>query len=298
MELLSNCPVCNNNKFSEFLQCKDHFLSKETFFILKCENCGLLFTNPRPDKKTIGQYYKSNQYISHSNTRKGIVNRIYHFVRSLNHRTKYKSISKIKSEGEILDIGCATGEFLAYFKKRGWKITGIEPDSDARKYAQNNYCLDVFPEDEIQSLGEKRFDVITLWHVLEHVPELNRRIQELYRLLKDDGILIIAVPNASSYDANHFGTYWAGYDVPRHLYHFNKEVIGRLFKKHHFICSDILPMKFDSFYISLLSEKYLSGKNKYFKAINTGIKSNCYARRNENNYSSLIFVLEKEKTEF
>jgi 2-polyprenyl-3-methyl-5-hydroxy-6-metoxy-1,4-benzoquinol methylase len=295
MDLLQNCPVCDSTNFTEFIQCKDHFLSKELFTIQKCEICGLLFTNPRPGVNELGQYYKSNQYISHSNIKKGIVNRIYHFIRSRNHRQKYKIITTKKSSGEILDVGCATGEFLAYFKERGWMVTGIEPDPDARQFAMENNHIDVYNEEKLSELGKGRFDVITLWHVLEHVSDLDQRMQELYFLLKDDGLLIIAVPNSKSYDAFHFGSFWAGYDVPRHLYHFNKSSILHLFKEYHFHCSEIIPMKYDSYYVSLLSQKYISEKNNFIKAFRTGNKSNRMAKRNENNYSSLIFLLKKNK---
>jgi 2-polyprenyl-3-methyl-5-hydroxy-6-metoxy-1,4-benzoquinol methylase len=296
MELLKKCPACDHEKFVEFIQCKDHFLSKEDFTILKCENCGLLFTNPRPEENDLGRYYKSSQYISHSNAKKGLINKIYHFIRRHNHKKKYKLISSYRSKGEILDVGCATGEFLLFLKQKGWNVFGIEPDADARQFAIENNKIEAFPESELVKLGRDKFDVITLWHVLEHVSNLKPRITELYNLLKDDGILIIAVPNSQSLDAAHYGSFWAGYDVPRHLYHFDQKVIKDLFSKFNFSCIEIKPMKFDSYYVSLLSEKYISGKNNYLKAAKTGWQSNCHARKNQMNYSSLIYIFKKEKT--
>jgi 2-polyprenyl-3-methyl-5-hydroxy-6-metoxy-1,4-benzoquinol methylase len=296
METLEFCLICKNNSSVVFLHCKDHFFTKENFVICKCSACGFLFTNPRPQKEDLGHYYKTENYISHSNLQKGLINRIYHFIRKKNHKKKYSIIKKEIPSGKILDIGCATGEFLNYFKRKGWGVTGVEPDSDARKFASENYKLNVFLESELDNFEDGNFDVITMWHVLEHVSDLNKRMSELVRLVKTDGLIVIAVPNAGSYDAQQYGSFWAGYDVPRHLYHFSREAALNLFNKYSLKCIEIVPMKFDSFYVSLLSEKYLSEKKKYFKAFRMGLKSNREGRKNNNNYSSLIFLLKKEKS--
>jgi len=283
--------VCDENEFSTFLKCSDHFLTQEDFIIQKCNNCGFLFTNPRPFVNELGNYYKSEEYISHSNTNKGLVNSIYQKVRQFTLKKKYKLVSNFHDKGSILDIGCATGEFLNIFKENNWEVRGIEPDENARKMAVSNYDLNIGVEDDIETIESNSFDVITMWHVLEHVSHLNERISQIKRLLKNNGILVVAVPNCNSKDAKIYKEFWAAYDVPRHLYHFSQDTIKPLFEKHNFELQKIKPMKFDSYYVSLLSEKYKSGKQKYLKSVCNGFRSNLYARFNKNEYSSLIYIL-------
>lgn len=292
MEELSFCPVCNSQSFSLYMNCQDHFLTGETFNIMECTNCGFRFTNPRPEYKELGRYYQSTAYISHSNTRKGLFNWIYQKVRKYTLAQKYRMISSLSAGSSILDIGCATGEFLAYMKKKSWITTGIEPDENARKMAVDNHQLHVFPESHINTLEEDSFDVITLWHVLEHVSDLKGRMQDLQRLLKPGGIILIAVPNSDSFDATHYKSNWAAYDVPRHLYHFTKESIEKLLKNYGFKLSKIFPMKFDAYYVSILSEKYGKNKLRWILGFWNGLCSNWRAK-SKNNYSSLIFVVEK-----
>lgn len=292
METLKECPVCGNQNRSVFLSTKDWFLTQEEFSVEQCDNCGFLFTNPRPLADNIGQYYKSEEYISHSNTNKGIISQLYKIVRGFTLKQKYDLVRQYKSGKNILDIGSGTGELLNFFKGSGWNVQGIEPDSDARNYSVQTYSIPVEDESHIFELTDNSFDVITMWHVLEHVPNLNDRIQTIRRLLKNDGILLVAVPNPESFDAKKYGEYWAAYDLPRHLYHFKKKNIKALFAKHDMNIKDIYPMKFDSFYVSMLSEKYKKGKSNLLSAFLTGLKSNSKAH-SIMNYSSLIYILEK-----
>jgi len=294
MEKLEHCNICGKSEFSIYLQTKDFFLTGEEFTIVKCKSCGFLFVNPRPDANEISKYYKSEEYISHSNTKKGLLNKIYHIIRKRNHQKKYEIISFYKQFGTILDIGCATGEFLNYLKKQSWETMGVEPDLDARNYANNEYGLKVMPETFLNDTSSEKFDVITMWHVLEHVHALEERVQQIKRLLTKNGIATIAVPNAGSYDAQNYGKYWAGYDLPRHIYHFTQESIIKLFEKYNFKLDKIVPMKYDAYYISMLSEKYKTGSRNLLKAFWTGYKSNLWAKKNKSNYSSLIFVFKND----
>lgn len=294
MEKLTTCPVCDESRIELFGEIKDHFLTRETFHLSKCEHCGFLFTNPRPEKTDLGKYYQSEEYFSHSKKKKGLISFLYNSVKNYALQQKYRLITKHKKSGRILDIGCATGEFLHHFKTRGWQTMGIEPADQPRNFAIENYGLEVKPEESISNLEPESFDVITMWHVLEHVPDLNTRIKQIYRLLKPDGFLLIALPNYLSWEARHYKTYWAGYDVPRHLYHFTPDTISLLLKKYSFTISNIIPMKFDAFYVSLLSEKYISGTLNYLSAFINGIKSNREASKRTNNYSSLIYLAQKQ----
>ncbi|MBK7215288.1 MAG: class I SAM-dependent methyltransferase [Bacteroidales bacterium] len=295
IEKLEACPVCSSGEISLFIGCDDHFLSHEHFNIEACKSCGFKFTNPRPVANELGKYYQSKEYISHSNSRQGIFNIVYQLLRKFTIAGKYRLIRKLSSGNKILDIGCATGEFLAYMKSKGYDATGIEPDENARKMAKEQHSLKVLDETDIDQLPDGSFDVITLWHVLEHVSGLEKRMQDLNRLLSANGILIIAVPNANSYDAKVYGEFWAAYDVPRHLYHFSSESMTTLLQRFNFEKPEIFPMKLDSYYVSLLSEKYKRGKMGYMGGIWNGYCSNWSARK-EMNYSSLIFASKKKIT--
>lgn len=293
MEYLDQCPICESQDFEEIISSKDYFLTQEHFNIDTCNSCGIKFTNPRPLAKNIFNYYKSEDYISHSNTSKGLVNKLYKAVRTYTLTRKIQLIRKYKPSGKLLDIGSGSGEFLFTISQNKFTVTGIEPDQKARDFSISKYNLQVFDESFLDKLEPHSFDVITMWHVLEHVYDLSARIEQLSKLLKDDGILIVAVPNSSSYDAKKYGEYWAAYDLPRHIYHFTKKDIWNLFKTHKFEVRKIVPMKFDSFYISMLSEKYKTGSNKYIKAFLVGMISNFLARFTKNNYSSLTYVIKK-----
>jgi 2-polyprenyl-3-methyl-5-hydroxy-6-metoxy-1,4-benzoquinol methylase len=290
MELLKNCPVCGSQTFDPFISGKDYFLTSESFEIVTCRECGFRFTNPRPKAEELGKYYESSEYISHSDSRNGLFASVYQMVRKYTLHRKLSMISKFQPKGEILDIGCATGQFLHYMEEHGWKATGIEPDEKTRSRAIAEYGLDVFPEKQLDAFSKSSFDVITMWHVLEHVSDLGDRMQQLKNLVKPKGTIIIAVPNCDSYDAKKYGEFWAGYDLPRHLYHFAKSDVKLLLEKHGFTIVNILPMKFDAFYVSLLSEKYKSGKMRWMPALWNGFWSNLKAVQ-KNGYSSLIYVI-------
>ena len=299
LEKLKECPVCGHNHFKDFKTCKDYTVSKELFNIVSCESCGFKFTNPRPTQETIGAYYKSEEYVSHTNSKKGIINTIYQIVRKRTLKEKVSLInSLVPNKGKILDMGCGTGFFLQACKNDGWKISGIEPDEDARKLAKQNtdsvINADIFCcYDELDA-----FDIVTTWHVVEHIHKLNESIAKVNQVLKSGGIFIIAVPNPGSKDAEMYQENWAAYDVPRHLYHFNQSSINQLLQKHNFELIATKPMVFDSYYVSMLSEKNIGRDiNKginYFKAFSNGLKSNNWAKENNNNYSSLIYIFKKK----
>jgi 2-polyprenyl-3-methyl-5-hydroxy-6-metoxy-1,4-benzoquinol methylase len=293
MEVLQSCPICGSNEFIPFISGKDYFLTGESFEIVKCRNCGFRFTNPRPFPEELGKYYQSSDYISHSDSKKGIFASVYQMVRKYTLGRKYALINKFQQKGNILDIGCATGQFLNYMATHGWKTTGIEPDEKTRKSAISEYSLDVFPEEKLTVLNNASFDVITMWHVLEHVSDLNGRMKQIKNLLKPEGTLVIAVPNCEAHDAKIYRQFWAGYDLPRHLYHFTKPDVKLLTENYGFTIVNILPMKFDAFYVSLLSEKYMSGKIRWLQAFWNGFWSNLNSGK-KNGHSSLIYVIKNK----
>lgn len=289
----TKCPVCQKQSFSKFLSCKDYTVSQETFNIVRCDSCGFKFTNPIPNISDLGNYYKSEDYISHSNTKKGIISRLYHLVRNYTLTKKLNLISGYVSRGTILDYGCGTGMFLNTMKTAGWKTYGMEPDSGARSLTQAMGLVVSKDKEELElKAAGVMFDAVTLWHVLEHVTDLDQTLNYFSSRLHPNGVLIIAVPNHISLDAKHYGEFWAAYDVPRHLYHFEPKTVESLLANSGFKLVDKRPMKFDSFYVSMLSEKYKSGAVNYLRAFWNGWKSN-FAAKTAGDYSSVIYVFRK-----
>lgn len=296
-ERLSNCPLCNSETFNNKIICNDFLVSNESFVIVTCDQCSFEFTNPRPRKEYLGDFYQSVDYISHNNKITSLTDILYRIARFFALKKKLRLINKYHTPGHILDYGCGTGSFLQTCLKGGWQTTGIELDPKAREIAQlvtrSNISESLETLDDIST-----FQVITLWHVLEHVSDINTLIEQLKKKLVKDGKLIVAVPNNASYDKELYKEHWAGYDVPRHLYHFDQHTMKALMKKHQLNIIETIPMKLDAYYVSLLSEQHLRSSNKqhgnkYYKSIINGYKSNIYARNNNNNYSSLIYVIQK-----
>ncbi|WP_369752869.1 class I SAM-dependent methyltransferase [Flavobacterium sp. WC2409] len=271
-----------------FLTVKDHSVSKEIFELYYDENLDMLVTHPQPSLDVLGKYYESEDYISHTDGKRSLFEKAYHFVKSIALKNKLDLINSLQpAKGRILDIGAGTGDFLSVAKQNGWETIGVEPSEKAKAIASKKGVAFV---EETRTLENQSFDVITMWHVLEHVPDLDFQIKELKRLLKPTGSLIIAVPNFKSFDAKHYGAFWAAYDVPIHFWHFSKKAIKLLFEKENIQLEKVLPMKFDSFYVSLLSEKYKSGKMNFIKASFVGLWSNWKAKGSFE-YSSHIYVL-------
>lgn len=290
------CPWCDSENTSQFLKLKDYFLTQEEFEIVECCDCKLLFTTPCPPHDKIGDYYKSENYLSHNDEKKGLFAKIYNIVKKINIKNKFRIATDQDIYGNrlsVLDIGCGVGDFLNYAKEKGCEITGIEPSEDARKIAEKKLSTKIFSPAELENLPDNSFDIITMWHVLEHVSDLKTEIFHLQRLLKKDGKLILALPNHKSYDAEYYNDKWAAYDVPRHLYHFSKESIKNIFEKSELQLIDIKPLKWDSFYISILSEQYLKHKNNFIRGILTGCKSNRKAQITKE-WSSLVYILSKK----
>jgi 2-polyprenyl-3-methyl-5-hydroxy-6-metoxy-1,4-benzoquinol methylase len=271
-----------------FLTVKDYSVSQETFELYQDQDLDLLITHPQPSLDVLGKYYESADYISHTDSKRSLFEKAYHFVKNIALKNKLNLINTCQpNKGLILDIGAGTGDFLTVAKNDGWKTIGVEPSEKAKAIAKNKGVSFVEKTSELES---QTFDVISMWHVLEHVPNLEEQITELKRLLKPSGTLIVAVPNFKSFDANHYGKFWAAYDVPIHFWHFSKTAIQKLFEKENMKLEKILPMKFDSFYVSLLSEKYKTGKMNYIKAFFIGLQSNWKAKQ-KLEYSSHIYIL-------
>jgi SAM-dependent methyltransferase len=290
-EKLDICPSCKSVKINNHFICMDYVVSKESFALSHCETCDLVFTNPRPRQEFIGNFYNNENYTPHSR-KISFFNSVYRVLRKINSHRKVGIINRISQKGKILDIGCGTGEFLKTCKENGWEITGVEPIDIVNMEAKKKLEIIVFKQlSEIEQ--DNTFDIITLWHVLEHIYDIHGTLESVKRLLKKGGKILIAIPNIDSYDSKLFKEFWAAFDVPRHLFHFNQDSFSRLTKEHGLKIVETIPLYLDAYYISLLSFQYQYAHRNWIKSIIIGYKSNSYAKLNQNNFSSLLYCLKK-----
>lgn len=289
------CPVCGSEDLHFTLKAVDHTVSLQEFEIWECANCTLRFTQNAPDIESIGKYYQSENYISHTNTKRGVINSLYHIVRNLTLSSKRRLILSLTGlgSGKLLDIGAGTGAFVRFMKNNGWSTTGLEPDESARLQAQTINNAQLLSSDILYDLPAESFDVITMWHVLEHVHNLDKYFEQLKKLIKPHGKIFIAVPNYLSFDGHFYGSCWAAYDVPRHLFHFSPFSLKKLFNKHGFDLQSTRAMWYDSFYISFLSERYKKNRLGFARALLVGFFSDLKAFINKERCSSIIYIINK-----
>jgi len=296
-EVLLACPVCGSSDLHDKLRVQDKSVSQETFTIQQCAACGFQFTNPRPEAASIGKYYESDAYVSHNSAAQGLVNRLYKAARYFTVRRKVALITKLNGgqPGRLLDYGCGTGHFLAQAKHTGWQVAGLEPNPRARQDAAARVGQPIQEAAALATLPAGSFDIVTLWHVLEHVHALNETLTQLISKLTPGGRLLLAVPNPDSLDAQHYRQDWAAYDVPRHLYHFVPATMRQLLARHGLRLTQTLPLPLDAYYVSMLSEKLRAPEQAGgpLAVLRAGYRSNQYAAQHGGQYSSLLYVAER-----
>ena len=289
----STCPLCGSDALTPFLKSCDYSKSKQYFDLIRCTACGFVMTQDAPDAESMGTYYHFEDYVSHSDTQQGLFFRLYHAVRTWMLSRKRRLIQRHVRGGALLDIGCATGYFLAHMKDRGWTVQGVEPDENARRMATEQFGLDVISQTDWAQHGAGSFDVITLWHVLEHVQDLEGEISRIHHALKDDGLLVVALPNPKSVDAALYQSTWAAYDVPRHLWHFSTDNIETLMTQHGFQMVSRHRMLFDAFYVALLSERHRGGRLGVIRGAAVALLSWLACLLQKERCSSLIYLFKK-----
>jgi SAM-dependent methyltransferase len=289
------CPLCFSENIVLHHRCTDYFISKEIFPVYMCNSCTFEFTQDCPDETSIGRYYESDDYISHSDTSEGFSNKIYRIVRNFMLHKKRSIIENVTGQksGSILDIGSGTGHFAATMKEAGWLVRGIEINQKARDYSISKFGLQVIGPEKTETLDVKDFDCITLWHVLEHFHDPSKYASDIFNLLKPGGICLVAFPNCNSYDAKYYRQYWAAYDVPRHLWHFNPVTFRLFSEKTGFTIEAIRSLPLDLFYISILSKRYMGSKAAFFRGILNALPFAVLAAFRKSKSSSIIFVLRK-----
>lgn len=294
---IESCVACLSKEIMPLMMIKDHSISKETFLLAKCNKCGFRFTQDPPSESACGVYYQSENYVSHSDTSSGFINKLYHIVRNIMLGKKYQLIKSLGGKNTLLDMGSGTGYFPDFMRKKGYNVTGIEVDDKARNYSKAKFGLDVFtPEDLKKGIINQSFGFITLWHVLEHLYQPDEYLQLFSKLLEKDGHLIIAVPNQDSYDAKVYKAYWAAYDVPRHLWHFNPTSLQILAERNGFEIIAKKSMLFDPFYNAMLSEKYLGRSFGVLRALFHGKMALFNGWIDVDKASSIIYILKKKSS--
>lgn len=293
METLRACPACGATALRPFMECVDYSVSKERFAIQVCDGCSLKFTNPRPDSAEIGRYYETDEYISHTDAQApGLINRMYRMVRAYTLGRKRTLVESYLPQGRLLDIGCGTGDFAGTMQQAGWQVVAVEPDADAAAIARKKNKIEVFDEQWLRET-DQQFDCISMWHVLEHVHGLEERFEQLGKLVRGGGLLVIAVPNPESVDAAHYGAGWAAWDVPRHLYHFPPHMLRRRVEQAGFKSIKTKIMPFDPFYISLLTERHLQGSDRLLFGFWTGFRFWLRSLFTADTGSSQIYIFKK-----
>lgn len=286
------CPLCHSRALTPWFSVRDHQVSQDYFMLVRCDACTFVLTQDHPDAIESGAYYASEDYVSHSDNRHGLINRLYHTVRSWMLKRKYRLVSQLVSGKKLLDYGCGTGYFLHTMQQAGWEVTGMEVSNAAAEVARKKFGLKVLPVDNLPKY-QQSFHVITLWHVLEHVHTLVEALHHLHQALQDGGYLILALPNHHSLDAETYLEYWGGYDVPRHLWHFRADTVLRA-TKNLFKLQSMHTLPFDAFYVSMLSEKYQgSGWLGLWRAFWIGFRSWLAGLREVTRSSSIVYILKK-----
>lgn len=284
--------MCSSDKQILCLATQDFFLTNEHFSIYECKDCGHIFTNPQPSESDLALFYNSDQYLSHKEYPETPVEKLYAFIRRINLNTKYHQATNELNLGNVLDYGCGRGDFLHLAKEKGWNTLGVEIDADARRYANERNGVKVFSPSEESQIREGQMNLVTMFHVLEHIADLHSALAKCNRWLTNDGRLVLALPNPQSFDANYYGKYWAGWDVPRHLHHFSKQSLIHLISQHGFRIQKIYPMYWDAFFVSMMSEQYKTSNWTFLRAGIIGTISNLAALRSKQ-YSSLLYVCTK-----
>ena len=294
LEHLSNCPRCHATGFVPWALVRDHSITHEVFHVVDCTACGFRSTNPRPIQNDTGKYYQSDSYISHSNTAATLQDKLYHFARRWGLGRKYRIIHRLHPHGKVLDVGCGTGEFLAHLMSRGYVVQGVEPNLKAREQVIANHGISVLPTLELITAHEQ-FHLVTLWHVLEHLPDLRSTFKRIFALLEDRGFLLIAVPDRDSWDAEYYGAEWAAWDVPRHFSHFRREDVVVLLREHGFELVGIRRMWMDALYISVLSETYRGASRPWalIKGVLIGSWSNLQSVFSSRPTSSSLYIAKR-----
>lgn len=288
--MFSSCFFCGSHDIGSSIASVERLSKKETFHIATCGACGMKRTIDAPALKDIGTYYAHESYVSHTGVRVWPLR----VLRTLRLWLRAHMISSFfQRKGSLLDIGCGVGDFAALIQKQGWNVLCIEPDESTRQKAQKQYKLDVRDVSALAHLPEATFDVITLWHVLEHMYDPLQTGATVKRLLNSEGVCIVAVPNAEAYSAEHYGCNWVAYDVPRHVSHFRSRDIHTWAERSGLEVIRQSSVPLDEFFCCLKSGA-LRGDWLFVRVLRA-IQCFCIAAFQPKRASTMLFVCSVQK---
>ena len=291
------CPLCGASEQIPYANCTDFTVSKESFTLMRCQSCGVVYTLDPPSEEQMCRYDKLNLKLKLGDSPTGLTSRLYYHVRSRMLRKKARIVESqaYRTSGSLLNYGAKTGFFSHKMERRGWKVTSVEKYHEERLFSLEMFHHRMIDVPDMALLQAGTFDVITMWHVFEHSHHPNELLDRFYELLRPGGILVMACPNIRSTDAMHYGPYWAAYDVPRHLWHFNPNSITGLAYRHGFTLMHHEKMPYDRFYISILSERHLRHRMAFLRGMLQGLRSWRISITKRGRSSSLVYVFRKRQ---
>jgi 2-polyprenyl-3-methyl-5-hydroxy-6-metoxy-1,4-benzoquinol methylase len=295
---ISTCPVCGSPEFefSHYLNVPDWLVSKENFELKKCGNCSFIFTANAPLLENAGPYYESEEYVEHTDTNKGLIYGVYHQARKLMLKFKLSNIRSYSKSTKLLDIGSGSGYFINYMKQNGYNVSGVEISDKAVALCKDKFDISVnSPTEFLAEKLPKDFDIITMWHVFEHVYSFNEYFDILHKSLKENGHVFVALPNPNCFEAKHYKNYWNGFDTPRHLWHFTPKTFKQFAEGHGFEMISMKRLPLDPFFNAMVSSSYKSGLKFLPYTFTIGLISFINGLINRDKASSLIYILKKSR---
>ena len=277
------------HSFTLIAKTKDYLVTGSSFEVRLDQQTQIAHTYPQPSEDELGKYYASEEYISHGNKKRSVIERVYAIAQKIMLKQKEQWLTKhSKQNKRYLDFGCGTAALVQHLNQKNWEAYGVEPSEKARNFSIVKERL--YPS--LEELPQKDFDVIALWHVLEHLSDPAKSLKAFYDRLDHQGHLFLALPNFNSYDAKYYENFWAAYDVPRHLWHFSAKGIIGLCEENGFEFVESKGLGLDAFYVSYLSERHQKNKVAFIKGMIVGCWSNLLALFTQE-YSSKLYVFKK-----
>ena len=252
------------------IETKDYLVTHESFFVEEKEK-GISFTHPVIADEEIDKYYNTTAYLSHSSN-KTLISFFFDLFSNIMVKKKTSFMLGLGGVSAYLDYGCGIGKLISSMNKKGVASYGYDTSSLAISVC-NNKSLNA--SSNLDDLPNK-YDLISFWHSLEHVSDYTKVLKKTKKMLSKNGTMVVALPNYDSFDAKFYSKFWAAYDTPRHRVHFTKKGFIKAASQLGFEVVKTKPLFLDSFYISMMSEKYKQSLFYFLKGLFIGALSNLF----------------------